>query len=211
MAIIGEHIRITYRYEWQGQQCQNTQYWTPGGAAFLTADMIQVLEAYWGEIQPLLAPLMPSNGALGRFVSLLGEEIGTGNQFAEFPIPPAEQVGTRSGLTDDNIPASFNAWGFRQTVGTRTTRPGQKRFPWFAETDIEGNELEADFFALAEPLAEHFSEIVTLDVPVLTGVLTPVVGGTVVGGEPTVWQDITGYVLNPDVTSQVSRKKGRGA
>ena len=210
MAIIGEHIRITYRYTWQGQQCQNTQYWTPIGAAFLTADMIDVLEAYWNDLQPTLEPLMPSSSAVGSFLSLLGEEIGTGNQFAEFAVPVLDQQGSRSGLTDADIPSSFTAFGFRQTVGTRATRPGQKRFPWMAENDIDGNELDSSFITLIEPLAEHFTTPRVLGAPVATGALYPVVGGTEVGGEPTVWQDITGFVINPDVTSQVSRKKGRG-
>jgi len=210
MAIIGEHIKITYRYVWQSQECQNTQYWTPGGAAFLTADMIQVLEAYWNNLYPILEPLMPASSAVGSFISLLGEEIGTGNQFAEFAVPLDEQQGSRSGLTDDTVPAAFNAFGFRQVVGTRLTRPGQKRFPWMAENDIDGNELDASFIDLITPLADHFSNTVILGAPVATGVLVPVIGGTVVDGEPTVWQDVTGAIINQDVTSQVSRKKGRG-
>jgi len=210
MAIVGEHIKMTYRYIWQGQECQNTQYWTPGGAAFLTADMIQVLEAYWNNLQPILDPLMPASSTVGSFISLLGEEIGTGNQFAEYAVPLADQQGSRSGLTDDTVPASFNAFGFRQVVGTRLTRPGQKRFPWMAENDIDGNELDPTFIDLIADLADHFSNTVILGAPVATGVLVPVIGGTVVDGEPTVWQDVTGAIINQDVTSQVSRKKGRG-
>jgi hypothetical protein len=211
MAITAAQIKITYRYTWLGQLCQNVMYWAPQGAAFLTADMIQVLEAYWNDLQPTLAPLMPSASTIGTFNSLLGEEIGGGAQFAEYPIPPLEQVGTRAALNSANISASFLALGIRLTVGTRVTRPGQKRFPWLGETDIALNAIDPTIITLYQPLAEHFSGPRVLGAPVALGALQPVVGGTEVSGVPTVWQDVTGYVINPNATSQVSRKVGRGS
>lgn len=211
MAITAGHLKITYRYTWLGQKCQNVMYWLAEGAAFLTADMSGVLEAYWNDLQPTLVPLLPSNPAVGTFDSLLGEEVGGGFGFAEYPIPPAEQIGSRSGLTLDGVPASFNAFGIRLSVGTRVTRPGQKRFPWMAENDIDANQLDPTFITLVTPLAEHFSQVVTLGAPVALGTMTPSVGGTDVLGIPTVFQRVTGYLINPNVTSQVSRKVGRGA
>lgn len=210
MPITAPYLKFTYRYEYLGQQCQNIQYWRPTGAAFLTATMLGVLEAYWNDLQPTLEPVMSTSSSVNRFVSILGEEVGGGGSFAEYSVPSAQQVGTRAGLTVPNAAPSYVNWGFRQTVGTRTTRPGQKRFPFVADSDMDGNAVVVGAFLLWEPLAQHFSDTVFLGAPVATGVLEPTVGGTIVANVPTVWQDITGYVLNPNLTSQVSRKAGHG-
>lgn len=210
MPITAPHIKITYRYEYLGQKCQNTQFWRPIGAAFLTATMLGVLEAHWADLQPTIEPIMSTSATVNRFVSLLGEEIGGGGTFAEYAVPTADQLGTRAGLTVPNAAPSYVNWGFRQTVGTRTTRPGQKRFPFVADSDMDGNAVVVGAFLLWEPLAIFFSQIDILGAPVATGELQPEIGGTEVGGVPTVWQDVTGYVLNPNLTSQVSRKEGHG-
>jgi hypothetical protein len=40
--------------------------------------------------------------------------------------------------------------------------------------------------------------------------MQPVIGGTVVDGDPTIWQDVVGKVTSAFVSSQVSRKRGHG-
>lgn len=211
MAVIGPHIKVSYRYTFLGQQCQNVQYYTIGGAAFATADMIQVLEALWDNQQEVLRELTPANLTLASWDSLLGEEIGGLGGYAEYAIPDAERIGLRAGTTDSDLLPPFNAFAFRQSVGTRATRPGQKRFPFVTEEDMSVGVLNATGLGIITPVAEAFSTQRVLGVPVATGVLTPVVGGTVVDGVPTVWQDVTGFVVNAYVSSQISRKVGRGA
>lgn len=211
MPVTAPQIKITYRYEYLGQQCQNTQIWRTNGAAFLTATMLGVLEAHWNDLYVTLQDAMSTSATVNRFVSLLGEEIGGGGSYAEYAVPTGEQVGTRAGLTVGAAAPSYVSWGFRQTVATKVTRPGQKRFPFVADADMDGNAVVSGSFANWEPIAIFFSQPDLLGVPVATGELVPQVGGTAVGGIPTVFQDITGYVLNPNLTSQVSRKIGHGS
>lgn len=210
MAVTGSKIKVIYRYTYLGQECENIQWYTPGGAAFLTATMDGVLEALWANMRDVLHAISWGSLTINSWDSLLGEEYFGGNGFAEYPVPLGERVGDRTGSSTSDLIPSFNAGGFRQTVGTRSTRPGQKRFPFLSEGDVTNNELGTTYVGLLEDVAEAFSTVRVLGSPVATGVLTPVVAGTVVNGMPTVFQDITGYVVNPDVSSQVSRKKGRG-
>lgn len=211
MPVTAPHIKVLFRYTYLGQKCQNVQWFRPVGAAFLTATMDGVLEALWANMEADLRQITPASLTLASWDSLLGEELGGGGSFAEYPVPDAERVGTRAGGADSDLIPSFNAGGFRQTVGTRATRPGQKRFPFLMESDVSNNELGATYKSFLEAIAIRFSNPVVLGTPVATGVLQPEVGGTEVSGVPTVFQDITGFVINPDVTSQISRKKGRGA
>lgn len=211
MPITAPQIKITYRYEYLGQQCQNTQIWRTNGAAFLTATMLGVLEAHWNDLYPTLQDMMSTSATVNRFVSLLGEELGGGGTYAEYAIPTGEQLGSRAGLNVAAAMPAYVAWGFRQTVATKVTRPGQKRFPFVADADVEGNTILTASFPNWEPVAIFFSQSDLLGAPVATGELVPQVGGTIVGGVPTVFQDVVGYVLNPNATSQVSRKLGHGS
>jgi hypothetical protein len=202
MAITAAHIKVVFRYVYMGQNCANIQYYATNGAAFLTASMEGVLEALWNDVKGSLRALTPDSQSLAEWGGLA---------FAEYAVSGAERLGTRaSGATSEWMP-SFVAGGFRQTVGTRLTRPGQKRFPFVRENDVDQNNMAASYLTPLEQVAIHFTDDIVLGAPVATGVLTPVVGGTVVAGVPTVFQDIIGYVLDNHVTSQVSRKLGRGA
>ena len=212
MAIVGNRVDITLRYTYLGQKCQNKMSYTPGGAAFLTADMIQLLEAYWENIKTVFRAITSTNSDVGTFDSILGEEFGLGNQYAEFPIPTAERVGTTRPGDDGEWVSSFTAAGCRLTVGTRDTRPGQKRLPWLRESDIVGNELAAATITLFTPAFAKFGDDVLLGAPVATGVLQPIIVHEPTVADPVYRQQlVTGYSMNPSVTSQVSRKKGRGA
>lgn len=210
MPITASQIKVTYRYTMFGQHCENIQYWEPVGAAFLTATMLGVLEALWANIEGAWHEILPANPDVGTFDSLLGEELGGGLSFAEFPIPSDEQTGDRAGLTATSGLPPFIVSASRQTVGTRVTRPGQKRIPFLADSDVIGNQLDSAAVIFFEPVHETFSTVRTLGAPVATGTLNPVIGGHIEDGVPTLWQPVTGLLMNPNASSQVSRKIGHG-
>jgi len=212
MAISSTEFKINLRYTYLDQKCQNVQYFRLSGAAFLTATALGVLEAYWNDIKTAMRALTSTSSAVGTFDSILGEEIGGGLSFAEFSIPSGERVGTRAAGDDGEWVSGIMALGMRQTVATRFTRPGQKRFPWLRESDITGNELTTATITLYTPAVEKWALPITLGAPVATGVMTPmIVHEPTVAAPVRATQNVTGYVINTDVTSQVSRKKGRGA
>ena len=204
------YLEIQFRYTYLGQKLLTRQYYQMGGAAFLTATPAQVAEAYWNDVKALWRSLFSTASTVGTTDALFVREVGGLEQYAEYPIPTSERVGTRAAGDDGEWVAGFVAAGVKLVVGTSTTRPGQKRFSSLRESDIVGNSLAAPQYALVDAVSAIFSDTRNLGAPVATGVLIPVVGGTVIDGDPTEWNEITGHVVNPFITSQVSRKIGHG-
>jgi len=173
--------------------------------------MTGVLEAFWNDIKTLLRGIASTSTAVNTFDSLYGEEIGGGNSYAEYAVPVAERAGTLAAGDDGEWVSGLMSVGSKMVVGTHNTRPGQKRLPFLREGDITGNLLTAAAVAKFDPVFAIWSEAHILGAPVATGSLFPEIGGTRIAGVPTVWQDVVGRLTNTDITSQVSRKKGRGA
>lgn len=210
MALVDAHISLILRYTYLEQQCENVFMYFTEGAVFVGVNAVQVAEAWWNDIKTDFRALVGTPLDVARITSVVCRNNVSGGELGEYAIPLAEQAGTRAfaGL-GDALPG-FMDGGVRFTVGNTTTRPGQKRFPFMWEGDSERNSLTAGYFSALDTLAAHLDSPITLGAPVALGVLQPVVGGTIVGGFPTVYQDILGHITNPYTTSQVSRKKGRG-
>jgi hypothetical protein len=207
---LGVRIKITLRYQQAGQNCENVQWYTTDGAAFLTADMPGVLEAYWNDIKTAWRALIVTSSSF-KFTELLGAEESPTGAFGSFPVPLAEQLGTRAAGSLGNFLPSFAAAGVKLTVATRVTRPGQKRLPGIMEGDNDNGTLEAGYIALADPVAEVYSVPRVLGAPVATGVLTPVICHLdPITDLPVASQEVTGHVINQFISSQVSRKIGHG-
>lgn len=211
MPVTAEDLKITIRGTCLAQQAEVVQWYRPTGAAFLTATLLGVAEAYWNDIKTLWRACH-LNSTNDTTVSILISEPGAGGGYAEYAIPSGEQSGTRSSPTQNQPLPPFMCAGVRLTVGTRTTRPGQKRFWGLVEEDQSAGVLGSALAALVAALAPKFSAGITLGAPVATGVLWPEI--VHLEGSPqvvTARQDVTGFIVNPNVTTQNSRKYGRGA
>ena len=211
MPVTAQDVKISIRGQLSGQRVQVVQWYRPVGAAFLTATLLGVAEAYWADIK---TAWRACHGATTNDVttSILISEPGVGGGYAEYAIPVGEQQGTRSAPTQSNFMPPFAAGGVRLTVGTRTTRPGQKRFWGLYEEDNSNGDLGSAYAALLATLAAKFSSQITLGAPVATGNLIPEICR--LDGVPevvTARQDVTGFLVSPYVTTQNSRKYGRGA
>jgi len=131
-------------------------------------------------------------------------------EYGEYSISSSEQAGTRSSPTDSDPQPAFVAVGVRLSVSTRATRPGQKRFGFLTQTDCVGNTLQSAYKGL---LDSHMGVMVAqhvLGAPALGVVLVPHVVRKDTAGFTTANQAILGYAINDNVTSQVSRRIGRG-
>jgi hypothetical protein len=212
MPVTTNPFRVSIRYVYLGQECENVQWYFGGGAAFVTATMPEVLAAYWENVKGAWRALMLDSLPHNSINSILGECIGGDQEFAEFPIPSGERIGTRSIATNGQPLPGTLAGGVRLTVGTRETRPGQKRAPFICEANIEGNDLNASYLDPLTDWGETFSQLLTLGAPAATAILQPVI----THHDPVTlllasWQDVTGQIVNPYATSQVSRKRGHGS
>lgn len=210
MAITVTDLKMTIRGRIIEQVFMVGCWYRITGAAFLTATPLGVAEAYWNDIKGAWRALQLSDPAFVT-TSIFCEEPGVAGQYAEYPIPSAEQGGLRAMTGGTNLLPPFVAFGIRQTVGSRVTRPGQKRIPGVGEQDSTNQFVNAGTVTLVDSLAAKFSSGITLGVPVATGVMNPEVCRV----DPITRliiakQDATGFLTNPNTTSQVSRKYGRG-
>jgi hypothetical protein len=206
-----DEIKVAFRYTYLGQKCENVQTYLVGGVSSVLFTMDQVLEGLWNDYKARFRALGSTSTAVNTFDSLLGQQVGGSLQFAEFAIPSGERAGTRAAGDDGEWLTSFAAVGIRQTVGTRLTRPGQKRFPFLREGDVVGNAIAPTPLIPFNALGGAFSQVSVLGAPALGMALQPQVVHEPGARDPVRHvQPVIGWVTNSNVTSQVSRKLGRG-
>lgn len=211
MAITeGTKLRISLYATFHGQQCMNVWYYNVTGT-FTGISAGAVGNAWWQRVKTdyrALVDVAFSNVFEKVLVTDVSEALG---EYGEYSIPTGERVGTRSVASASGMPP-FVAAGARLSVATRVTRPGQKRFAWVLEQDTSGPSVSTTYIDLANAVLAKAAVAGTLGVPALGMDLQPIVARV----DPTTrvvtaWQPITGYTVSPTLTSQVSRKMGRGA
>lgn len=174
------------------------------------ATAVQIAEAWWNHVKTTYRALYAS-GAGNIFNQVFIRELNapTG-EYATFAIPVGEKVGTRSTPSPNTFTPSFVAQGVQLTVGTRLTRPGQKRLPIVYEADIEGDEVQTTWYNLVEAWANVVDVPMVLGAPAATSVLQPIVCKKNSLGEVLEYQNVAGHLTSIYGTSQNSRKRGRG-
>lgn len=212
MAFSATYIVITLRYVFMGQNCQTSRTYSWDGAAIASASAAAVGEAWWNHYKDAWRAIAVDAADQIQFTNVLVREVGGSLSYGEYAIPTDERDGTRTGTGLGGLLPSYVAVGCRLTVGSTVTRPGQMRIPFLLEGDVLLNAVDEGFLDLAEDLAALYSDQNILGAPVATGVLFPAVV-TYGADENTVeaGQDIIGHILNPFITSQVSRRYGHGS
>jgi len=210
MAITeGTLLEITLGMRFQESVLMNVYAYEVTGT-FTGIAAVNVAEAWWNSVKNVYRNCIRASEAIGFRTVMLRELNNPAGEFAEWNIPTGEQQGTRSGVSSSEFLPQFNAGGFRLTVGTRLTRPGQKRIPGLVEEDSVAGVLSSAYTAVLEALAAVVDGPLTLGVPALGMDLQPIICSKDATGAVVAHQNVVGHVLNPYVTSQVSRKVGRG-
>lgn len=211
MAItLGSLIEITNVGTILGQQTMNVWQYQVDGSAFLV-EPVQIAEAWWNHVKATLRAI-PGSDFTSMFLAVRITELNNPvGDFAEYAVPIGERGGTRSpGAAADGMP-QFSAVGVRLTVGTRLTRPGQKRFAGLVEGDQANGVLAAGIVTATNTAMAVMSAPMILGAPAATIVLNPIVTRRDAAGSVVEHQPVIGWVTNPNVTTQNSRKIGRGA
>lgn len=210
MGVVEGHIyELSLKGVFAGVQTYNVfQY--ESVATDITISGADLAEAWWNHIKTVTRALYLASWA-GVLSSVLAKDVTdpTG-AYGEYGIPVGESAGTRADPVAAMPLPSFNAVGVRFSVGTRVTRPGQKRLSVLTESDSDGQLLGATMTGLVEAWADVMTAPMLLGVPALALNILPVVARKNAAGVVTASQMVTGYVVNPRITSQVSRKFGRG-
>jgi hypothetical protein len=210
MAIeAGMLIEISLVVSFDSVQVYNVWAYEVGTTiAELPAD--EVAAGWWNTVKGVYrATVRSSSGFFFKSV-VVREMNNTTGALAEWTIPTSEQLGTREGVSTSEFMPQFNAAGARLTVGSRLTRPGQKRISGLLEVDNVSGRLEAGYITIMNALFDAMTTDITLSTPAVGMVLWPSVFSKDVTGAVVAHQPVIGYVVNPNVTSQVSRKLGRG-
>lgn len=170
----------------------------------------QILPAYWNHVKGVYRALAAV--AYGTpFQKLVGRELNNPvGELAEYGIPEGEQAGTRPNPSPTDALPPFNTAGVRLLVSTRATRPGQKRLPFLYEADNLNGNLTGAFTALLVNWANTMTDTMTLGAPAALTALEPIVCRKTPQGLVVAEQNVTGYLINPAITTQNSRKIGRG-
>lgn len=167
-------------------------------------------EAWWNHVKTVYRSLAIA-GFGNVFKAVRVTELGnSAGEYGEFPIPTGEQAGTRANPTDAQFTPLFTAAGIRLTVGTRLTRPGQKRIPFLLQEDAVSQDITPGFISLLNTFMGTMKTNMTLGAPAAGVVLVPSVVGLNPDGSVRASQVVTGYVIDTVTTTQVSRRVGRG-
>lgn len=210
MGITSDLLKVSVRGQLLAQRVEVVQYFVCGGAGLLTASCANVAEAFWNYVK---TEWRASHGTADedRTLSVFVEEVGGSLGFGEYAIPSDEQLGTRVITSLGDLLPPFAAVGARLTIATRVTRPGQKRFWGLFEHDSNNGLLDADVRALVEDLLDKWTLPIGLSTPAdVVGLNAYVVRLNRETGAVVTRQAVTGYLVSPYVTTQNSRKYGRG-
>lgn len=210
MAIgLGSQIDVTLKYFW-GSSTQMSVFSYAVAELTSIPTAVNYGEAWWNHMKTTTRALVGS--AVGDvFSSVVVRELNNpSGELAEFDIPSGERAGTRSTPTQNQYLPSFTSVGIRLTVNTRATRPGQKRWSTLYEEDNTNGQVTAAYKALIVAWANVFTAPITLGAPAAATVLTPIVCRRDAQGTVLASQAITGYVVNSWLTTQNTRKLGRG-
>ena len=169
----------------------------------IATGLINLIDAIDDFITVVVTPVIAASGDTVTFELVRARNLTDPDEFAQVVV---QDNGARVG---DQLP-SFNAAGFLFTPESAATRPGGKRFAGVREADQNGGTLTAGGLAI-------WAE---LEAPLIAALgagedwnLSPIILGRAVGGgyELDRYAFIDIATAKEDLTSQTSRKLGRGS
>lgn len=211
MAIsVGDIFEIAVAGHMYGQQTLNV--WTyRADSASVGITAAQLAEAYWAHVKAAARGIPTSDHGAAFEEVRVRQLAGTGGLVGTYIVPAGERGGTRT--SDGNPPLTpFAAAGVRLVVGTSTTRSGQKRFGGIGEGDNAGGLLAAGAVSAVQGLLNVASGYIILGAPAaLLELVCVVVRKDKTTGAVLAHQDVVGTLINPYITTQNTRKVGRGS
>ena len=208
MAITGGSVlRLTLVQNYMAQEVLNVFYakQTAGSSSDSPAT---VVDGFWQDIKAAWRAVMPDTDDM-LITKIVLEDLVTPFDYYEYVVPTSEQRGTRS--YTGALLNSFSAASIKIVVPTRATRPGGKRISGLTEDVVDRQNLVSSYITLLNTL---FAALATGWAATSPGSGSYAVGvygyGRPASSSPT-FQQMSGYLVSPYVSSQVSRKIGRGA
>lgn len=205
----GDILEVSLGFELQGSRMFNIYHYVVNGA-FPGATAEQIGQGWWNHVKDAYRGLCQASFGTVFSAVRVKQLVVAGGALGEYAIPSAERVGTRPNTAQPQVLPTYVATGVRLTVGTSVTRPGQKRIGFMTKGDQIDQEVEAGFYGGVENLFDTLTGTTILGAPVIGFDMSLIVASRGPGVTVPAWQLVTGYLVNQNVTSQVSRKLGRG-
>ena len=169
-----------------------------------------IAEAWWNHVKSVMRALpVTSYAELFQTVQVRELNNPTG-EYGDYAIPTGEWAGTRTPPAQGELMPPFCVAAMRLTVGSRLTRPGQKRFTGLVEGDQASGILSASVITLLNNIGNVVTAPIVLGAPAATVSLTPIIVKKAAGGSVISHQEITGYLVSNRVSTQNTRKYFRG-
>lgn len=205
MVDAGTVLQLNVRGTFMQQKIQNVYHFRLVGAAD-DGYMAAFAEGFWNHIKDEFRATQPLNSTL-NYTDVTCEALAGAHPFGQYTIPLAEQPGTRA--TSTLFMPPFNSVNITFNVADRAVRPGSKRYAGLVEEDNANGVLSDSLQALYATLAEKLIEDVTVVDPAMSGIF--VIYGRENDSRPVpVSRPVVGYKVSPNISSQNSRKFGRG-
>lgn len=209
MALVADGVyQITVHGSVLGEQVANVWYAQLSGSPAPGDNETMLGEAWWNHVKAEYRNVA-TTAYPTAFLSVAVEQCGTGVRgFGVYSIPPGERPGLRTvpAAEQPQTMPSFSAAGMRLNVGTRLTRPGQKRFWGLAEQDNNAGTLQSSAVTALVALGNRMMGTLTLGAPLALMTLFHVIRKSAPLDHVNVVQPITTFSLPTTVRSQVSRR-----
>lgn len=204
MSTTGDILEIVDRQTTNPDTALNVYHYRLD-SGILTIDPSTIAEFWWNDCNGVIRDLQSE---LLLHIRVTCRNLDNSADYGEYLIPLDEQAGTNP--TSD-VQARQAAVGVTFRGATPTTRPGSKRICGIPEAQSgEWGELVPAYLSLVDLYASHMASQLNSLTPAF--VLTPVIVGLPNDDRPTrVENEIVAYSINPYITSQNTRKIGRGA
>ena len=210
MTIPDEHVfEIAVSGQIAGQRVMNVMHYHVDSGA-VGADGGDLAQAFWDDVKGWWRAVC-IDGYTAAFQLVTARDITdlTG-AYGSYAIPLGEQGGTRTTPAAGEGMPPFISMGVRLNVGSRITRPGQKRLGGFTEADQANGSFVSAVVTAGQTWGDTAIQTITLPAPALLAVLTPVVVRKNPDGSAAIWQPFTSAAASNVVTTQNTRKAGRG-
>lgn len=209
MANVNDVIRLVDYSTYFGQQCLNVYYFQLGNAVL--GNFIDYAARWWENVGPTIRAVQ-NNGVFHTKVTV--ENVSSGIDIAEYSIPAAEGNGTRVPASAEQRMSPFVALGVRLSVSTRFTRGGYKRYVGMNEPDwgeYGVGPIAATMQTALNNLVAALPQSVLVSSPAQNSLLIPVIARIGVDGLVAQFNAISGAKAAEALTTQNTRKVGRGS
>lgn len=206
---LGDKVEVTLHMRSGADEFRNVWGYELGGTVSPTIQAAHICEAWWNHMKGSYRAAMSSGMGNTFFKVSCKSLMSSVGDAGEWAIPTGEQAGTRTPPAGDIAPV-FLAATAKLVVPSRLTRPGSKRFFGLYEADIILNNVVAGYQTLIAAILNAQLPNFILGAPAATLQLNPVVISKDTSGLHSVSQQWNSFIISNLVSTQNTRKLGRG-